>query len=63
MSINNGKFNALLFYKNNRILFNCWKTLKIIKLQRKDEISLGVNVMKIKKINYMRVRLNPLLFF
>lgn len=44
-------------------LFNCWKTLKIIKLQRKDEISLSVNVMKIEKINYMRARLNPLLFF
>ena len=42
---------------------NCWDTLKTIKLQRKDEICLGVNVMKIEKINCMRARLKPLLFF
>lgn len=42
---------------------NCWNTLKTIKLQRKDEIYLSVNVMKIEKINCMRARLNPLLFF
>ena len=42
---------------------NCWKTLKTIKLQRKDEICLSVNVMKIEKINCMRARLKPLLFF
>ena len=46
-----------------KYLSNCWDTLKTIKLQRKDEICLSVNVMKIEKINCMRARLNPLLFF
>ena len=31
--------------------FNCWKSLKLVKLQRKDEISLSVNVTKVEKIN------------
>ena len=38
---------------SNENLFNCWKTLKIIILQRKDEISLNVNVTKVEKNNYM----------
>jgi hypothetical protein len=42
---------------------NCWEILKTIKLQRKDERCLSVNVMKIEKINCMRARLKPLLFF
>ena len=45
------------------LLSNCWKTLKTIKLQRNDEICISVNVAKAEKINCMRVRLNPLLFF
>nr|DAP40169.1 MAG TPA: hypothetical protein [Caudoviricetes sp.] len=42
---------------------NCWKILKTIKPQRKNEINLGVKVTKVEKINCMRARLNPLLFF
>ena len=42
---------------------NCWKTLKTIKPQRNDEICISVKVTKVEKINCMRVRLNPLLFF
>lgn len=30
---------------------NCGKPLKLIKLQRKDEISLSVNVTKVEKID------------
>ena len=45
------------------LLSNCWKTLKTIKLQRNDEIYINVNVAKAEKINCMRARLNPLLFF
>lgn len=30
---------------------NCWKTLKLVKPQRKDEICLSVKVAKAKKIN------------
>ena len=45
------------------ILFNCWKTLKTIKPQRKDETNLNVMVVKTEKINCMRARSNPLLFF
>jgi hypothetical protein len=29
---------------------NCWKPLKLTKLQRKDETSLSVNVAKAEKI-------------
>ena len=36
-------------------LFNCWNILKTIKLQRRDEISSGVNAMKIEKINCMTI--------
>jgi len=43
--------------------FNCWKTLKITKLQRNTLKGVGVNVAKAEKICYMRARLNPLLFF
>ena len=43
--------------------FNCWKVLKTIKPQRKDEINLIVKVTKVEKINCMRTRLNPLFFF
>lgn len=43
--------------------FNCWKTLKTIKPQRKNEISLSVMVTKVEKISCMRTRLNPLSFF
>lgn len=32
------------------ILFNCWNILKLTKLQREDEISLGANVAKAEKI-------------
>lgn len=35
---------------SNVNLFNCWETLKLNKLQRKNEIGLSVNVMKIEKI-------------
>ena len=48
---------------SNENLFNCWKILKTIKPQRKDEICLIVKVTKVEKINCMRARLNPLLFF
>ena len=41
----------------------CWQTLKTIKPQRKDEISLSVMVTKVEKINCMKTRLNPLSFF
>lgn len=40
-------------------LFNCWKVLKTIKLQRRDEISSGVNAMKIEKINCMTIWHKP----
>lgn len=40
-------------------LFNCWKVLKTIKLQRRDEISSGVNAMKIEKINCMTIWCKP----
>lgn len=40
-------------------LFNCWKVLKTIKLQRRDEISSGVNAMKIEKINCMTIWRKP----
>jgi len=43
--------------------FNCWKTLKTIKLQRSILNGASVNVAKAEKINCMRARLNPLLFF
>ena len=33
--------------------FNCWDTLKIIKLKRNNEISVSVNVVKTEKIDYM----------
>lgn len=33
-----------------KYLSNCWKSLKLFKLQRKNEINLDVNVMKIEKI-------------
>ena len=46
-----------------KYLFNCWKTLKTIKPQRNDEIHISVTVTKVEKINCMRARLNPLLFF
>lgn len=46
-----------------KYLFNCWKTLKTIKPQRNDEICISVTVVKTEKINCMRARLNPLLFF
>ena len=39
---------------------NCWKSLKITKLQHKDEISLSVIVTKVEKISNMKMRLNPL---
>lgn len=42
---------------------NCWEILKTIKLQHKDEICLNVNAVKTEKINCMRARLKPLLFF
>ena len=45
------------------LLSNCWKTLKTIKLQRNDEIYISVKVAKAEKINCIRARLNPLLFF
>ena len=35
------------------ILSNCWDALKIVKLQRRDEISSSVNVAKAEKINDM----------
>lgn len=31
--------------------FNCWKFVKLTKLQRKNETSLGVNVAKAEKIS------------
>lgn len=40
-------------------LFNCWNVLKIIKLQRRDEIGSGVNAMKIEKINCMTIWCKP----
>lgn len=40
-------------------LFNCWNILKTIKLQRRDEISSGVNAMKIEKINCMTIWCKP----
>ena len=46
-----------------KYVFNCWKTLKTIKPQRNDEINISVTVTKVEKINCMRARLNPLLFF
>ena len=42
---------------------NCWKTLKTIKPKRNDETSINVKVTKVEKINCMRARSNPLLFF
>ena len=45
------------------ILFNCWKTLKTIKPQRNDEICISVKVVKTEKIDCMRARITPLLFF
>lgn len=48
---------------DNENLSNCWKTLKTIKPQRKDEISLSVTVVKTEKINCMRTRSNPLFSF
>jgi len=47
----------------NKYALKCWKTLKTIKPQRKDEINLNVKVVKTEKINCMRTRLNPLFFF
>lgn len=32
---------------------NCWKSLKLTKPQRKDEISLSVTVTKVEKISQM----------
>ena len=46
-----------------KYVFNCWKILKTIKPQRNDEICISVTVTKVEKINCMRARLNPLLFF
>lgn len=46
-----------------KYVFNCWKILKTIKLQHRDEIYSSVNAVKTEKINCMRARLNPLLFF
>lgn len=40
-------------------LFNCWNVLKTIRLQRRDEISSGVNAMKIEKINCMTIWCKP----
>lgn len=40
-------------------LFNCWNILKTIKLQRRDEISSGVNAMKIEKNNCMTIWCKP----
>lgn len=40
-------------------LFNCWNVLKTIRLQRRDEISSGVNAMKIEKINCMTIWRKP----
>ena len=40
-------------------LFNCWNVLKTIRLQRRDEISSGVNAMKIEKINCMTIWHKP----
>lgn len=39
-------------------LFNCWESVKVIILQRKDEISLNVNVTKVEKNNYMAYGVN-----
>ena len=38
---------------------NCWKTVKSDTLQRKNEISLGVNVAKAEKSYQDGSRLNP----
>ena len=37
----------------NNDLLNCWKLLKSVLLQRRDEISSSVNVTKVEKIDWM----------
>ena len=46
-----------------KYVFNCWKILKTVKPQRNVETNISVKVTKVEKINCMRARLNPLLFF
>ena len=43
--------------------FNCWKPLKTIKPQRKNEICLSAMVAKAEKINCMRTRQIPCSLF
>ena len=38
---------------SEKYLFNCWKSLKTVKLQRRHEIQSSVNVMKVEKIYCM----------
>jgi hypothetical protein len=42
-----------------KYLSNCWEILKTDALQRKDEINLSVNVIKVEKRHQYSIRLNP----
>ena len=53
------QINALNGVNACPFLFNCWNLLKTIKLKRKNEINLSVNVMKIEKINCMTIWCKP----
>lgn len=53
------QINALNGVNACPFLFNCWNLLKTIKLKRKNEIYLSVNVMKIEKINCMTIWRKP----
>ena len=53
------QINALNGVNACPFLFNCWNLLKTIKLKRKNEIYLTVNVMKIEKINCMTIWCKP----
>lgn len=53
------QINALNGVNACPFLFNCWNLLKTIKLKRKNEIYLSVNVMKIEKINCMTIWCKP----
>jgi hypothetical protein len=46
-----------------KYLLNCWEILTTVKLQRNALNGINVNVAKAEKIDSMRARLNPLLFF
>ncbi|MFI3231663.1 MAG: hypothetical protein R3Y29_08975 [bacterium] len=45
MGLKKNKITCRIYY------LNCWEVLKLIKLQREDEKSLSVRVVKTEKIN------------